>query len=282
MKNLFKAFGIFILVAIVASIVAFVIAFPFKSNMLVYNYIMQAVSLFGMFGVSAFVGIRIIEKRNPFEAVGMKNCLGWRNAGICVAIALAALPFVAFTESLNKQVVFPEAIEKIMRLMEDMAAQMMELFVNTDSIVQLFINIFVIAIIPGFCEELMFRGWIQRSLMKRNNPHVAIWVTAIIFSAIHFQFYGFIPRMILGAILGYAYYYTGTLWASIIMHALNNTVAVVMGFLQFNGYISEEIDSVITMIPYAVASLAVVFALISMLYKYNKKDEDARTGIQNS
>ena len=166
--------------------------------------------------------------------------------------------------------------------MEDMAAQMMELFVNTDSIVQLFINIFVIAIIPGFCEELMFRGWIQRSLIKRNNPHVAIWVTAIIFSAIHFQFYGFIPRMILGAILGYAYYYTGTLWASIIMHALNNTVAVVMGFLQFNGYISEEIDSVVTMIPYAVASLAVVFAPISMLYKYNKKDEDARTGIQNS
>lgn len=274
MKNLFKAFGIFILVSIVASIVAALLAFPFRSNLLVYSYIMQGVALLGMFGASAVIGIHVVEKQNAFEAVGMKNCLGWKNAGICIALALVALPFVGLTEQINKGFVFPEAIEKIMRMMEDMALQMMEMFVNTDSIARLFINIFIIAIIPGFCEELMFRGWIQRNLVKTCNYHVAIWVTAIIFSAIHFQFYGFIPRMLLGAMLGYAYYYTRTLWSSIIMHALNNTVAVVVSFLEYNNYISEEADSMMAMLPYAVPSLILIVGLIYLLHRNNKIEEN--------
>jgi membrane protease YdiL (CAAX protease family) len=131
----------------------------------------------------------------------------------------------------------------------------------------LFVNLLVMALLPAVCEEMMFRGWLQRALGQSVDYHTAIWVSAIVFSAIHFQFYGFIPRMLIGAALGYLYYYTGSLWAPIIAHFTNNAAAVVTAFLSYNGYTSIDFDLIGTGDTWylSVASVAVCVALMVRL-----------------
>ena len=154
-----------------------------------------------------------------------------------------------------------------MRQMEESAKALTERFLNTSSIGMMFVNLFVMAALPAVCEEMMFRGWLQRRLSRSVNIHVAVWVSAFVFSAIHFQFYGFIPRMLIGAALGYLYFYTGSLWAPIIAHFTNNAAAVITAFLAHNGYTSINFDLIGTGDTWylSVASLAVCAALMVRL-----------------
>jgi membrane protease YdiL (CAAX protease family) len=91
----------------------------------------------------------------------------------------------------------------------------------------------VIALIPAIGEELLFRGVIQGSIFKNTNIHVAVLLTSIIFSAFHLQFYGFLPRMVLGILLGYSLAWSGSLWLPVLIHFINNGAAVV--FAWFSG-----------------------------------------------
>ncbi len=94
-------------------------------------------------------------------------------------------------------------------------------------------------------EELFFRGLIQRSMQNVcKNVHVAVWVTAILFSAFHMQFYGFLPRMLMGAYLGYLFLWSGSLWVSIMAHFVNNGMAVLLIWLANRGKISVDADKV--------------------------------------
>jgi len=110
---------------------------------------------------------------------------------------------------------------------EDNAQQLLEaVFVGADK-TSLLGNLLIFAALPAICEEAFFRGLIQRQLGKHFNPHVAIWLAAAIFSFIHFQFLGFFSRWILGAMLGYFLYYSGSLWPSIFAHFCFNAISVV-------------------------------------------------------
>ena len=108
------------------------------------------------------------------------------------------------------------------------AAALTERFLQADNFGVLLINIALMALLPAMAEELSFRGTLQQIL---GNKHIAIWVTAIIFSAIHMQFYGFIPRMLIGALLGYMFVWTGSLWIPVLMHFTNNGLAVLAFYL---------------------------------------------------
>ena len=131
-----------------------------------------------------------------------------------------------------------------MREAENTAAELQERFLSGTSYLDLFVNIVVMAIAPAVCEELLFRGVIQNQLEKWfKNAHVAVWVAAIIFSAIHFQFYGFFPRMILGAALGYLLVYGKSLWLPIVAHALNNFMAVVVAWGANKLEVMEQIEA---------------------------------------
>ena len=150
-------------------------------------------------------------------------------------IALLAIqPIVGVVNEWNQAISLPEflaPLEAWMREAENTAAQLQERFLSGTSYLDLLINIVVMAITPAICEELLFRGVIQNQLAKWfKNVHVAVWVAAIIFSAIHFQFYGFFPRMILGAALGYLLVYGKSLWLPIVAHCLNNFMAVVVAW----------------------------------------------------
>ena len=231
---------------------------------------MQGVQTIVLFGVTALVGVWLTERENPFNQMSLNRRLSFKQVLISFFFAVAALPLIAMLAEWNKGMEFPSflaSVEEMMRQMEESAKVLTERFLNTSSVGMLFINLFVMAFLPAMCEEMLFRGWWQRILVARVNYHVAIWVVAFVFSAIHFQFYGFVPRMLIGAALGYLYCYTGSLWAPIIAHFTNNAMAVITAFLSYNGYTSIDFDLIGTGDTWylSVASVAVCLALIGVI-----------------
>lgn len=174
-----------------------------------------------------------------------------------------ALPAVAGLEQWNEKIHLPSAMsgtEEWMRQKETEAEKIYLLFFEDKSTLGLVVNLLVMALVAALSEELFFRGLLQQMLIKnRINPHIAIWVAAILFSAFHLQFFGFLPRLFLGVILGYLYYITQNLWVSIGAHFFNNAFAVVSVHL-----FSEEVSTTPTT-PTPENTISVAFVLLSLV-----------------
>jgi len=155
-------------------------------------------------------------------------------AGLVFLIMVASMPFMEWTVVINQKLVLPDFLKGLEQWMKEKEDEAMKLTIQLLTVRNNFdfvVNLIMIAVLPAIGEELMFRGGVQRSINKAfNSPHLAIWLTAIIFSAIHVQFYGFIPRMLLGAGFGYLYYFSGSIWYAILAHFLNNAYAVCAAF----------------------------------------------------
>ncbi len=140
-------------------------------------------------------------------------------------------PFIEW----NQNFVFPEALaglEEKLKALEETLAKTSEFITNFDNVGQLFLGLVVVAIIPGIGEEFVFRGLIQNHVYGiTKNIHVAIWVSALLFSLFHMQFYGVVPRMLLGAMFGYLYYFSGNIIYPMIAHFFNNGFTLVMLYL---------------------------------------------------
>ncbi|MEO6282581.1 MAG: CPBP family intramembrane glutamic endopeptidase [Dyadobacter sp.] len=151
----------------------------------------------------------------------------------------------------NAAMKLPEALsglEMWMREKEDQLSVMTAFLTGYTQFSQLLIALFVVTLLPALGEEVLFRGLIQTKLARHwGNIHLAIWVSAAIFSAIHFQFYGFIPRMMLGALFGYLYYWTGNLWVSVLAHFVNNGFVLVMMYLHNIHVVKTNIEETKTL-----------------------------------
>ena len=187
---------------------------------------------------------------------------------------LVAIPFINFLGDLNSRMKLPEllsGIENWMRSMEDAAQVMVDKFMEVKSISGLLFNLFMIGIIPALGEELMFRGVIQKIFTQwTKNHHWGIWITAFLFSAMHMQFYGFLPRMALGAMFGYLLVWTGTMWVPILAHFVNNTMGVLGYFLINKGTITKDVEDWGTgpkQLPLVVLSFAILGFLLYLIYR---------------
>jgi len=162
-----------------------------------------------------------------------------------ILIILSANPFINFLNEINSKLSFPEwmnSVEIWMKNSEDQAAKITDAFLATPSFVTLISNIVMIAILPAIGEELLFRGIIQQLLKKKfKNAHAAIWISAALFSALHLQFFGFLPRLVLGVMFGYMLEWSGTLWLPMIAHFINNAAAVIAYYLINKGLIGNDI-----------------------------------------
>lgn len=164
--------------------------------------------------------------RKPFQWLRLDRGAKGRVFVWAVAVMVCAIPGINLLADLNSRVELPESldfIEQILKRQEDAAAALTERFLAADNIGGLILNIGLMALLPAMAEEWSFRGTLQQ-ILGRN--HLAIWVTAFVFSAIHMQFYGFIPRMLMGALFGYVFVWTGSLWVPVTMHFTNNCMAV--------------------------------------------------------
>lgn len=159
--------------------------------------------------------------------------LNKKNDSILYILAFVALlsitPIVNYTTLINEQMTLPDClkeIEDLLKKMEDLAKEMTLELLKTDSGLTFIINLIVIAAAPAIGEELMFRGALQRTLHEKFSPFWAIVITSVLFSALHFQFYGFIPRFLLSVFLGMLYYLSGSIKLNMIVHFTNNALAV--------------------------------------------------------
>lgn len=147
-----------------------------------------------------------------------------------VLLVWVASPAINLMSEWNNQIHLPaflSDIELAMRTMEDKAEILTQKMLKADDLYALMLNISLIAIMPALGEEFFFRGLLQKTLSDKLGKHWAIWVAAIVFSAIHFQFYGFIPRMLMGAAFGYMLLWTGNIWYPVLAHFVNNVTAVI-------------------------------------------------------
>ena len=194
-----------------------------------------------------FLGFRKAEKANMYV-------LG-------VIGILLAMPFVFWLGQLNQHIDLPRRLTQ----MEEESSRIMIAFLKVNKPIDITINVFIIAFLPAVCEEIFFRGALQRIIINiTRNPWIGIVVTAILFSAMHMQFQGFLPRMFLGIILGALYWFSGSLWTSIIPHFVNNAVQVIIA-----SYAPKYIDkNPETPVLAAIASGIVVWAI---LWYYQKQ-----------
>jgi hypothetical protein len=196
---------------------------------------------------------------------------------LVILLILCILPINGIAGEVNAGMKFPEwlsGLEEWMRLKEDEAAELVRLLIPSDSAGVMLINLFIIAILPAISEELFFRGVLQRIFYGFfRSPHTAIWFTSILFSAIHLQFYGFIPRLILGLSFGYLYYWGRTLWLPVIAHFVNNATAVAGEYFFGMGSNTSVVDTE-NWTKLLILPTYVFLSLVILLYFRNKFNKE--------
>jgi uncharacterized protein len=200
---------------------------------------MQALSQIGIFILPSIVFLGVFK--SPFyHGLGLSGQKVWPGILPAIAIVFVALPFTGLLYDWNSAMVLPaglKSIEDWMRAAEQNAHELTLAFVSAKDLSGLGVNMLVMALIPAIAEELLFRGVLQQLIARITGRKVAaVWITAFLFSAIHLQFYGFLPRFLLGLIMGYLYLWSGSIWLPIAAHFANNAGAVVAGYLFAAGY----------------------------------------------
>lgn len=196
-----------------------------------YSYLFLGLSSAATFILPAY----IFQRLNKGERIFPKqNLTDWKTYALGILFLFAFAPCMSLISEWNANMSFPETwrgIEEWMRVKEDEMALLTESIVMTTAWDSLLLNIVVMAILPGIGEELFFRGALQQIGTRIfKNEYVAIWIVALVFSAIHVQFYGFFPRLLLGVFFGYLVVWTRNIWTAVIAHFVNNSMVVILAF----------------------------------------------------
>ena len=239
---LFTFFALFILSAIIFAVGFNNPDLASSTSFLRLSVCLQSITVFLL---PALLCVFLFEK-TPLSYLKINKQIDVRFLILSVVLIVTIQPFVSLLGYYNNAINLPPSLaglEQQMKAWEEMAAQTMEALILSKSTTVLILNLLVIAVVAGITEEFFFRGVLQQLICKiSSNKHVAIWVTAFIFSAIHFQFYGFFPRMFLGALLGYLFVWSGNLWIPMIVHSLNNAMSVLLFRYYYNTATYEKIE----------------------------------------
>lgn len=231
-------------------------------------------NLIGFCGTALISGYVI--SRKPLKFSGLTEKVGIMPFIGVIIVFLIALPSMNQLIYYNSNISFPDSMnefEKWMKSLEESSAAISEILLRTQSIVGLVSGILIIGLITGFSEELLFRGTLQKVLTDVNSiGKWGIWIAAFIFSVVHLQFYGFVPRLLLGAFFGYLLFSTGSIWPGVFAHALNNSIVVVSAWLsqKYSGFnLDEDFGVIHSGIPYpAIFSLIALIFFFKYFYHY--------------
>lgn len=207
----------------------------------------QAFQSVFLFVIPPIVLARLFGER-PAAYLKLNRKTVGTTATLAILLIFALLPIINFTQQLNSQLRLPEVfsgLEQWMRATEDSVTRLTEKFLSTTSPGGLLVNVVIIAIIPAIGEELTFRGLFQNIFSRwLKNYHAGVWLSAFLFSFFHFQFFGFIPRLLLGVTFGYVVAWTGNLRYAIMMHFTNNFLGVMAYYLVHRGILSVDLDKI--------------------------------------
>ncbi len=248
-----------------------------NQNMILTLKLLQAVAVVLIF-ISPALMFSIFWTKQKIHYLGITKLASFKMFLIAGLGMVLALPFINWLSDINQQMSLPEyfsGVEAWMKASEAKAGELTEAFTKGTSVGTLILNLFVIAFMAALSEEIFFRGMLQKVLIECfKNKHVAVWIGAALFSAFHMQFYGFIPRMLMGAYLGYLFLWSGSLYLSIFAHFLNNGLAVLLAWLVNRGKISVDIDKIGTdsnQFLFVAISFVLVAAASFLVYYFGKK-----------
>lgn len=178
------------------------------------------------------------------------------------------IPAVSFMEQWGELI----PMSKELKAMDDRYTLVARSILSTSDVLQFLISVVTICILPAIIEELFFRGCLQTTLVRSlpKSPFTAILITSIIFSALHGQLSGFVPRIFLGMILGLAFHYSGNLWLSIGMHFLNNFLSVSLMFLYNRKLIPIDVSAPLNM-HWLAGAMSLLGSIAIMYYFYHKR-----------
>ena len=245
--------------------------------------LIQIFSSTGMFIIPAIVFARMEShnwqgylKLNPFIFVLFL---------LTIVIMYFSVPLLELSVEINNGMKLPaflREVEEWMRQKEDQMAELTKQLLVMKTVWALLVNLLMLAVIPAIGEELLFRGCLQKIFHRiTKNYHLAIWITAIIFSAIHIQFYGFIPRLLLGAMFGYLLVWGNTLWLPILAHFVNNATAVITAYVyQQQGRNLDELMKAETSSWLVYLASFAVTAI--MLWTFYQKSQQQKLFIKNT
>lgn len=238
--------------------------------------LLQFLSSIGTFLLPA-LGIAWLCSKNPREYLSIGRAPKGSVLFYLLLIYFLLSPVMNLVQYINLQMTLPEFMQPIedwMRAQEDSAEKLTLVLLSDNRFLTLLANLVVVAVTAAIAEEFFFRGAVQRIMERWTvNPHLVIWITAILFSAIHLQFYGFIPRLLIGAYLGYLLYWSGNIWVPVFAHFLNNAIAVIglsnsklKEMEYFNGELSPE-----HLIPYTIGAIVAFLLLIPVIQRLKKE-----------
>lgn len=194
------------------------------------------------------IAVAMLSTRFPASLLAVDKLPDFRMTVLAIVALLLSLPAMNLIIEWNQNISLPESLKSIeeqMRNMEQSAEASIKLLLGGSNIAGLIVNILIVGVLAGFSEELFFRGALQRLLTSGGiMPHLMIWVTAFIFSAFHLQFFGFVPRMLLGAFFGYLLWWSGSLWLPILLHSLNNSIVVIAEWVNENQVDATDINKI--------------------------------------
>ncbi|TAL60594.1 MAG: CPBP family intramembrane metalloprotease [Bacteroidetes bacterium] len=245
-----------------------------------YVLIFQHISLF------VIPAIILLSKFKPVQRTGFRDMKipPIKEMGLVIILAFCIFPITNFAGQLNSGMHLPDWLSGVERWMikkEESATSLFDAIMTPSGFGSMIMNLLMIAALPAIGEELIFRGIFQKILYKLfNSGNLAVWITAFIFSFLHFQFFGFVPRFILGLVFGYLFYWSRTLWLPIIAHFVNNAVPVIEVYIQgwdnYKGFHDIPLWKLINGLP-----IPLLISILIFSYFRNKSKRIAKAGTDN-
>lgn len=209
--------------------------------------------------------ISLLITRLPADFLCLRKLPSFKACLITILILLLSIPAMNFIVYCNESIVLPDAfrgLEEWLKQAEENSRNSISILLGTPTIGNLIMSILIVGLLTGLSEELLFRGALQNIIYsKPTNYHLAVWVTAILFSIMHMQFYGIIPRILLGAFFGYLAVWSGSIWLPVIAHSFNNIMVVISTWLITNNTTNVDINKFAT----EITTENIIFVLISII-----------------
>jgi hypothetical protein len=219
--------------------------------------------------------------KHPLTELRLLRGISLGNFILIILLMYSLLPAINWLVSWNEQIQLPpnfEGIEQWIKAKEEGARELTYAFLRMEQPNDFWVNILLIALLPAVGEELIFRGIVQPTLNSgRKSPHFGIWISAILFSALHMQFYGFFPRMFLGAFFGYLFVWGRSIWMPILAHFINNATAVLIAYKLGIDGMEEEFDTLGAAEgtwAYSVIGLTFFGTLLILFYRNNRQSSN--------
>ncbi|MGL4994162.1 MAG: lysostaphin resistance A-like protein [Bacteroidales bacterium] len=232
-----------LLMMFVGTITTVIVSLFFAQHSVWSLRIIQLTTIITLFILPAFVVTRLIdgELLNPLSLTIKPKLKGIALITLCI---LLLQPIIVELANWNSTLELPDSMQHIqewMRESEAKAEQSLKILLQGDDITSYLINIIIVSIMAGFGEELFFRGLLQNKLSSiSKRPILSALMVAILFSALHLQFFGFFPRALLGALFGIFLIFGQSIWYPIYAHSLHNAIGVTSYYLVQRGMLEEN------------------------------------------